>query len=150
MRVLIGFSQLDLSNIDPSQMYYAAFSLKDTVQSTSALTIQAYEYLNSWTESTVTWNSSGMNDASNYSSSPVTSMTISQSEGADNTYPHRYYFKFKDTAKKWCQYKHYQSYGFMLKSSSETTTRYCTFGSYEATSNKPTLVFRYYRRCTIE
>ncbi len=145
LRSLIGFSKLDLTNIDPSQMYSASFSLKDTVQSTSALTIEAYEYLNSWSESTVTWSSAGMSDASNYSASPVTSMVISQSEGADNKYPHRYYFSFKSTAKKWCQYKHYQSYGFMLKVSSESTaTRYCTFGSHEASSNKPTLVFRYY------
>ncbi len=143
MRALIGFSQLDLSNIDPSQMYSASFSLKDIVQNEDAITIEAYEYYNSWTESSVTWNSSGMGDAANYGSSPVDTHVVSKSAGADNTYAHRYYFMFKNTAKKWCQYKHYQSYGFMIKSSSESTSGFCTFGSYDATSNKPTLVFRY-------
>ncbi len=144
MRMLIGFSQLDLSNIDPSQIYSAKFSLKDIAPSTASLTLHAYEYLNSWDESTVTWNSSGMGDASNYSSSYIDTQTVSKSIGENNTYTHRYYLNIKNTAKKWCQYKHYQSYGFMLKSSSETTARYCTFGSQDASSNRPTLIFRYY------
>lgn len=142
-RILIAFTSLDLTAIDESQIYTSYFSLRDLMCYETEITLQAYEYYKSWSESTVTWNSAGLSDSSNYASSPAATKTISYELGLEQTHTHRYYFNIKSVAKKWCTGTHYPSYGFMVKSSSESTTKCGHFGSSEASSNKPTLVLRY-------
>lgn len=142
-RLLIAFTSLDLTAIDESQIYSSYFSLRDLMCYDTEITLQAYEYYNSWSESTVTWNSAGLSDSSNYASSPAATKTISYDLGLEQTHTHRYYFNIKSVAKKWCTGTHYPSYGFMVKSSSESSTKCGVFGSSEDSSYKPTFVLRY-------
>lgn len=144
-RVLLGFHNLDLTLIDPAQMFQAYFSLKDTRLATGEVTVAAYEYFAAWNKNTVTWKSADLGNTAKYSSSAVATRKISKALGAQQSHTNRYYFNILETAKRWCKYERFQSYGFMLKCDNESKSNYyAQVASMDATSNKPTLVFRYY------
>ncbi len=143
-RIMIGFRKLELTSIAGSEIYESYFSLRDLMCYSDPITLQAYEFKHdSWDESTVTWSNAKLDDTSSYASSPVATRTISYAEGIKQKYEHRYYFNIKSVVSKWCEHTGYPAFGFMVKSSSESTTRCGYFGSTQDSSNKPTLVLRY-------
>lgn len=142
-RILIGFWNLDLAAISSTEIVSSYVSLKDIKCQSSAITLQAYELKKAWDQNNVTWNSIGLDNTSIYESNPTATRTVSAAEGDKQTYTDRYYFNIKSTAKKWCDHTTYPSYGFMIKSSSESTTLCGYFGSMQNSGEHPTLVVNY-------
>lgn len=148
-RTLMRFPFLSLSGKSSSQIYAASVELTDILPiDNQNITVECriYKYnAPAWSESgTTTWSSVG-ND---YIGTLQDYKTIS---GAGNAGTHRYSFNILNAAKQWAEETQYPSKGLVFKSTSAfesqtgSSMKYWkkTFGSYNRTSEGPSLFITY-------
>lgn len=153
-RFLLRFPYLDVSPIKSSLSVSSAkveltnYEPDDNI----SVGVWCYQFDENWIN-TSTWGSLNQNE--DYIYTPLSHKTISYSNGANNSPPHRYSFDIKQAVKRWVDEKDVaanQNYcafspdtGLIFKTASENsvTTKYKRFYSSLSSSNGPTLTIKY-------
>ena len=144
-RILMRFPGLSISSLPSAdKITSASVEIRDLMCEAEALSVYCYPFTgNSWTENTATW----ANVSPNSYGSLLSSTSISYSNGAKLSSPHRYSFNILSAVKGWKNGTYSHAKGIIFKASSSVengSTNICkTIASYNRSGNKPSLSITY-------
>lgn len=150
-RILMKFPGVNLSMIDlPSRITEAHIEIRDLMCESESLAVYCHPFMgNAWDESTATWS----NVNPDYYHPQVSANTISYNNGTQQETSHRYKFDITSVVRGWKSGSYDINKGIMLKAYStvENGSSYIkkTLGSYNRTSNKPSISITYSNGITL-
>ena len=145
-RALIKFPGLSALPSNAS-VQSATLTMRDLMCESTAMDINCYVFAgNTWTESTANWTSTNAGSSSSISTHLCT-VTMDYDIGRNFTNKHWYNFNITKAVQGWLNGTYDSEKGILLKMptshESGSTYTYRTIGSYNRSSNKPTLSITY-------
>lgn len=148
-RILMKFPGLDLSNLGENvYIESASVSLRDLLCEATPLAVSCYVYCGGiWNEEDgVTWDET-IEKYDEYLSTYLDTQTISYTNGAALSNPHRYHFDITEAARGWMDGNYNYNKGLIFKASDSvengTTYNWKTLSSYNRGSYEPRLTITY-------
>ena len=151
-RVLMKFPGIDygvLSSAVTIQSAYVEF--RDLMCEAEELPVSCHRFTgNNWTESTAEWSNVDVNQ---YSAIPLSSHTISYANGINQPEGHWYRFPVRDAVVTWQLNAARRNQGLLFKTTDAiengSSYLYKTIGSFNRSSNRPSIVITYGPRYSV-